>query len=66
MQIDNSVVESFGAGGRTCITSRVYPEKAIYDNARLFAFNHGSSPITVEKLTAWSMKNANRNIEGGI
>ncbi|KAL0347027.1 UNVERIFIED_CONTAM: Beta-fructofuranosidase, insoluble isoenzyme 2 [Sesamum calycinum] len=23
--VDNSVVESFGAGGKTCITSRVYP-----------------------------------------
>ncbi|KAK4782687.1 hypothetical protein SAY86_007061 [Trapa natans] len=47
--IDNSVVESFGARGRTCITSRVYPEKTIYNNARLFAFNHGSSSITVRE-----------------
>ncbi|XP_031397738.1 beta-fructofuranosidase, insoluble isoenzyme 1 [Punica granatum] len=64
--IDNSVVESFGAGGKTCITSRVYPQKAIYDNAHLFAFNNGMAVITVEKLTAWSMKNANRNVRGRI
>ncbi|KAK4798127.1 hypothetical protein SAY86_030453 [Trapa natans] len=64
--IDNSVVESFGAGGMICIISRVYPERAIHSNARLFAFNHGWSVITVEKLTAWSMKKANRHIRGTI
>ncbi|PIN09031.1 Beta-fructofuranosidase [Handroanthus impetiginosus] len=40
--IDNSVVESFGAGGKTCITSRVYPTLAIYDNAHLYVFNNGT------------------------
>ncbi|TMW95750.1 hypothetical protein EJD97_008399 [Solanum chilense] len=53
--IDNSVVESFGAGGKTCITSRVYPTLAIYDNAHLFVFNNGSETITIETLNAWSM-----------
>ncbi|KAK1390369.1 beta-fructofuranosidase, insoluble isoenzyme 1-like [Heracleum sosnowskyi] len=53
--IDNSVVESFGAQGKTCISSRVYPTMAIYDNAHLFVFNNGTEPISVDGLDAWSM-----------
>ncbi|KAG8376746.1 hypothetical protein BUALT_Bualt09G0095800 [Buddleja alternifolia] len=53
--IDNSVVESFGAGGKTCITSRVYPILATYNNAHLYAFNNGSETITINSLNAWSM-----------
>ncbi|MCD7449680.1 hypothetical protein HAX54_001109 [Datura stramonium] len=56
--VDNSVVESFGAGGKTCITSRVYPTLAINDKAHLFAFNNGTEPITIETLDAWSMEKA--------
>ncbi|XP_020203900.1 beta-fructofuranosidase, insoluble isoenzyme 1 isoform X2 [Cajanus cajan] len=59
--IDHSVVESFGAGGRTNILSRVYPTLAIKKNAHLFVFNNGTEHITVEKLKAWSMKSARRN-----
>lgn len=54
--IDHSVVESFGAGGRTVITSRVYPIIAVFDKAHLFVFNNGSETVTVETLNAWSMK----------
>uniref|UniRef100_A0A0A9F837 Glycosyl hydrolase family 32 C-terminal domain-containing protein n=1 Tax=Arundo donax TaxID=35708 RepID=A0A0A9F837_ARUDO len=54
--IDRSVVESFGAGGRTCILSRVYPSLAIGKNARLFVFNNGKSDVKVSRLTAWEMK----------
>ncbi|KAI6692947.1 hypothetical protein NL676_020657 [Syzygium grande] len=53
--IDHSVVESFGAGGKTCITSRVYPTLAVFNNARLFAFNNGTRTIMIETLDAWSM-----------
>ncbi|XP_073309686.1 beta-fructofuranosidase, insoluble isoenzyme 1-like [Primulina huaijiensis] len=53
--IDNSVVESFGAGGKTCITSRVYPTLATYSNAHLFVFNNGTEPIKIDSLNAWSM-----------
>ncbi|XP_062112733.1 beta-fructofuranosidase, insoluble isoenzyme 1-like [Humulus lupulus] len=53
--IDHSVVESFGAGGKTCITSRVYPTIAVFDKAQLFLFNNGSETVTVESLKAWSM-----------
>lgn len=56
LQIDHSVVESFGAGGRTVITSRVYPIIAVFDKAHLFVFNNGSETVTVESLNAWSMK----------
>lgn len=56
MQIDHSVVESFGAGGKTCILSRVYPNLAIMNNAHLHVFNNGTEPVIVEHLTAWSMK----------
>ncbi|XP_062184902.1 beta-fructofuranosidase, insoluble isoenzyme 2-like [Phragmites australis] len=54
--IDRSVVESFGAGGKTCILSRVYPSLAIGKNARLYVFNNGKSDVKVSHLTAWEMK----------
>jgi len=53
--IDHSVVESFGAKGKTCITSRVYPTIATNDNAHLYAFNNGTEIIEIESLNAWSM-----------
>lgn len=55
LQIDNSVVESFGEQGKTCITSRVYPARAIGNGAHLFAFNNGTEPIVIETLNAWTM-----------
>ncbi|KAJ6425585.1 hypothetical protein OIU84_026209 [Salix udensis] len=60
--IDHSVVESFGAGGRIAITSRVYPTTAVFDKARLFVFNNGSETITVESLNAWSMNKPVMNV----
>ncbi|WJX17934.1 Invertase [Trifolium repens] len=59
--IDHSVVESFGAGGKTNILSRVYPTLAVREKAHLFAFNNGTEQITMENLKAWSMKTARRN-----
>ncbi|GER33740.1 beta-fructofuranosidase [Striga asiatica] len=53
--IDNSVVESFGARGKTCISSRVYPTLAIYNNAHLYAFNNGTETVKIDTLQAWSM-----------
>ncbi|EYU35516.1 hypothetical protein MIMGU_mgv1a025972mg [Erythranthe guttata] len=53
--IDNSVVESFGAGGKTCITSRVYPTLAVQENAHLYAFNNGTQRVKIDSLNAWSM-----------
>ncbi|KAL9227694.1 hypothetical protein vseg_003351 [Gypsophila vaccaria] len=54
--IDHSAIESFGAGGKTCILSRVYPTLAVMDKAHLHVFNNGSETITVERIDAWSMK----------
>ncbi|KAH1034290.1 hypothetical protein AAZX31_20G026600 [Glycine max] len=56
--IDHSVVESFGAGGKTNILSRVYPELAVMNQAHLFVFNNGTEPIVVQNLKAWSMISA--------
>ncbi|XP_028777313.1 beta-fructofuranosidase, insoluble isoenzyme CWINV3 [Neltuma alba] len=56
--IDHSIIESFGEGGRVCITSRVYPSLAIHENAHLYVFNNGSQSVTVSKLNAWSMGKA--------
>ena len=50
------MVESFGAGGKTCILSRVYPSMAIGTDAHLYVFNNGDTDIKVSKLTAWEMK----------
>ncbi|XP_076944732.1 beta-fructofuranosidase, insoluble isoenzyme CWINV3-like [Bidens hawaiensis] len=64
--IDHSIVESFGGGGKTCITSRVYPTLAIGDDAHLFAFNYGTESVTISELSAWSVKKASINIEETI
>lgn len=56
LQIDHSVVESFGEGGKTCITSRVYPSLAVANKAHLYVFNNGSETVTIEKLNAWNMR----------
>ncbi|CAK9159835.1 unnamed protein product [Ilex paraguariensis] len=59
--IDHSVVESFGAGGKTCISSRVYPTLAIFDQAHLYAFNNGTEIVTIESLDAWIMSKPQMN-----
>ncbi|XP_068661595.1 beta-fructofuranosidase, insoluble isoenzyme 1-like [Aristolochia californica] len=59
--IDHSIIESFGAGGKTCLTARVYPTKALGGKGNLFAFNNGTQPVTISKLEAWSMARATIN-----
>ncbi|KAK1438292.1 hypothetical protein QVD17_04099 [Tagetes erecta] len=61
--IDQSIVESFGGGGKTCITSRVYPAFAIGEQAKLFLFNYGRESVMISDLKAWSVKKARINIE---
>uniref|UniRef100_M1DRN9 Cell-wall invertase n=2 Tax=Solanum tuberosum TaxID=4113 RepID=M1DRN9_SOLTU len=58
--IDHSVVESFSEGGKTCITSRVYPTLAIYGDTHLFAFNNGTETVKIEALNAWNMAKSER------
>ncbi|KAM0872301.1 hypothetical protein ACQ4PT_038827 [Festuca glaucescens] len=62
--IDHSVVESFGGGGRTCITARVYPEHAEMSNSHLYMFNNGTTMVKVSKLEAWELATANVNAAG--
>ncbi|XAR49931.1 Beta-fructofuranosidase [Bertholletia excelsa] len=59
--IDRSIVESFGGGGKACITARAYPILALGDNAHLFAFNNGKGSVKISQLNAWSMKKAQIN-----
>ncbi|KAM3280490.1 hypothetical protein ACQJBY_047336 [Aegilops geniculata] len=64
--IDRSAVESFGSGGRICITARVYPVALVDDGAtHMYAFNNGSTTIGVPQLRAWSMKRAQVNVMKG-
>ncbi|XP_004498876.1 beta-fructofuranosidase, insoluble isoenzyme CWINV3-like [Cicer arietinum] len=64
--IDKSIIESFGDGGRACITSRVYPSLAIEKDAHLYVFNNGSQSVVISKLNAWSMKQAEFSHEENI
>ncbi|GMI73036.1 ARABIDOPSIS THALIANA CELL WALL INVERTASE 1 [Hibiscus trionum] len=59
--IDHSIVESFGGGGKACISARVYPTLAINNAARLYVFNNGSEAVKIAKLNAWSMNKAKIN-----
>ncbi|XP_022715143.1 beta-fructofuranosidase, insoluble isoenzyme CWINV1 [Durio zibethinus] len=59
--IDHSIVESFGGGGKACITARVYPTLAINSAAHLYVFNNGSEAVKIAELNAWSMKRAKIN-----
>ncbi|XXG77832.1 hypothetical protein AAC387_Pa08g1906 [Persea americana] len=57
--VDHSIVESFAQGGRTCITSRVYPTEAIYSAARVFLFNNATTTsVTATSITVWQMNSA--------
>ncbi|CAF1786671.1 unnamed protein product [Brassica oleracea] len=59
---DHSIIESYGAGGRNVITSRVYPKLAIGEAAKLYVFNDGTRGVTISSLEAWSMRNAEVNL----
>ncbi|XP_052182480.1 beta-fructofuranosidase, insoluble isoenzyme CWINV1-like [Diospyros lotus] len=59
--IDHSIVESFGGGGKACITARVYPTLAIGEAAHLYVFNHGNAHVRISSFSAWSMKKAHLN-----
>lgn len=58
MLVDHSIVESFAQGGRTCVTSRVYPTKAIYGAARIFLFNNATEATVTASLKVWQMNSA--------
>ncbi|OMP02215.1 Glycoside hydrolase, family 32 [Corchorus capsularis] len=56
--VDHSIVESFAQGGRTVITSRVYPTEAIYGAAKLFLFNNATDVSVTASLKIWEMNSA--------
>lgn len=56
--MDHSIVESFAQGGRTVITSRVYPTKAIYEAAKVFLFNNATGISVKASLKIWKMRGA--------
>ncbi|PVH35985.1 hypothetical protein PAHAL_7G327700 [Panicum hallii] len=61
--IDHSIIESFGGGGLTCMTARVYPEHvARGSSSHLYAFNNGSDAVKVRKLEAWELATASVNV----
>lgn len=57
-QVDHSIVESFGQGGRSVITSRVYPTKAIYGAAKVFLFNNATGINVTANVNIWNMDSA--------
>ncbi|RDY00284.1 Beta-fructofuranosidase, soluble isoenzyme I, partial [Mucuna pruriens] len=56
--VDHSIIESFGQGGRTVISSRVYPTEAIYGAARLFLFNNATDINIKASLKIWQLNSA--------
>nr|ACC93585.1 beta-fructofuranosidase [Solanum tuberosum] len=57
--VDHSIVESFAQGGRTVITSRIYPTKAVNGAARLFVFNNATGASVTASVKIWSLESAN-------
>ncbi|GAB4857045.1 hypothetical protein Ancab_014956 [Ancistrocladus abbreviatus] len=53
--VDHSIVEAFAQGGRTCITSRVYPTKAIYGDTKVFLFNNATDATITASVRTWQM-----------
>ncbi|KAF5177096.1 Acid beta-fructofuranosidase, partial [Thalictrum thalictroides] len=57
--VDHSIVEAFAQGGRTCITSRVYPTEAIAGATRVFLFNNATGAgVTATSVKIWEMNSA--------
>ncbi|KAL8192795.1 hypothetical protein R6Q57_027243 [Mikania cordata] len=56
--VDHSIVESFGQGGRSVITSRVYPTKAIYSAAKVFLFNNATEVTVTANVNVYNMNSA--------
>ncbi|KAH7680689.1 Beta-fructofuranosidase protein [Dioscorea alata] len=60
--VDHSVVESYGGGGRACMTARVYPVFLVTSQANLHAFNNGSETVRILDLNAWNMAKPSINV----
>ncbi|KAM0823258.1 hypothetical protein ACQ4PT_070984 [Festuca glaucescens] len=54
--VDHSIIESFAQGGRSTVTSRVYPTEAIYANAGVYLFNNATGArVTASSLVVHEM-----------
>ncbi|KAG0586412.1 hypothetical protein KC19_2G088700 [Ceratodon purpureus] len=62
--VDHSIVESFAQGGRTVVTSRVYPQFLAHNRAsaaaRMFLFNDAAAEVVVKSITVWHMDDIKR------
>ncbi|XP_047321729.1 beta-fructofuranosidase, soluble isoenzyme I-like [Impatiens glandulifera] len=56
--VDHSIVENYAQGGRTVITSRIYPTKAIHGAESLFVFNNATDVKVKVSLKVWNMESA--------
>jgi beta-fructofuranosidase len=57
--VDHSIVQSFAMGGRTTMTSRVYPTEAIYTAAGVYLFNNATgASVMAESLVVHEMASA--------
>ncbi|KAK8621895.1 hypothetical protein V6N13_097523 [Hibiscus sabdariffa] len=56
--VDHSIIESFAQGGRTVVTSRVYPTEAINGAAKVFLFNNATETSVTASLKIWQMNSA--------
>ncbi|XP_011081205.1 acid beta-fructofuranosidase 2, vacuolar [Sesamum indicum] len=56
--VDRSIVESFGQGGRSCITSRVYPTRVACEDVKIFLFNNATDARITASLQIWQMSSA--------
>ncbi|KAL4340691.1 hypothetical protein GQ457_08G026670 [Hibiscus cannabinus] len=56
--VDHSIIESFAQGGRTVVTSRVYPTETINGAAKVFLFNNATETSVTASLKIWQMNSA--------
>ncbi|PIA35737.1 hypothetical protein AQUCO_03500234v1 [Aquilegia coerulea] len=65
--VDHSIVEAFAQGGRTVITSRIYPTEAIEGAARVFLFNNATRiGVTATSVKVWEMDSASLKFYPGL
>ncbi|PWA63097.1 glycosyl hydrolases family 32 protein [Artemisia annua] len=64
--VDHSIVEGYAQGGRTCVTSRVYPTEAINGDAQVFLFNNATNVTVVATAKIWQMGLSSRNESGWV
>ncbi|KAD4178323.1 hypothetical protein E3N88_26914 [Mikania micrantha] len=64
--VDHSIVEGYAQGGRSCITSRVYPTQVIKGGAQLFLFNNATNLTATASLKIWKMGLTSKNDSGWV